>query len=303
MSVYEQDFLTPPQESEEIYPYGQVWQNASIEGAILLVVVVGIYALSGILVVQLPQNIQQYLNTLLCLTPLGLWLMFSWRTEQAALEPRQKILSVTIITALAANAIGIPLVENFLQVDTWLPRTTAINRIVGYALTVGIVQEMIKYFVVRYTVWPTHFRIRLDGTAYAISAAVGYTTVQNLHLLSASPSILPDALAIRVLANYSVQVSASIIVGYGLAEVWFGKPGYMMLTGVIAVGTFLSGLAIPVRTGLVSAAFFLGVSAPRPLLGLGFAIIVYVIALLVTGFLINSAERNAKEAIRDVGEQ
>lgn len=303
MSVYEQDFLTPPQESEEIYPYGQVWQNASIEGAILLVVVVGIYALSGILVVQLPQNIQQYLNTLLCLTPLGLWLMFSWRTEQAALEPRQKILSVTIITALAANAIGIPLVENFLQVDTWLPRTTAINRIVGYALTVGIVQEMIKYFVVRYTVWPTHFRIRLDGTAYAISAAVGYTTVQNLHLLSASPSILPDALAIRVLANYSVQVSASIIVGYGLAEVWFGKPGYMMLTGVIAVGAFLSGLAIPVRTGLVSAAFFLGVSAPRPLLGLGFAIIVYVIALLVTAFLINSAERNAKEAIRDVGEQ
>lgn len=303
MSVYQQGFLTPPQESEELYPYGRVWGNAIIEGIILLGIVAGIYALIVLLGIDVPPVLQQYINIVLCLTPFGLWLIFSWRTEQAVPEPRKRLLPVALITALMANALGIPIIENLLRVDSWLPLTTAITRIIGYAFTVGLVQEVTKYFVIRFTVWPTFFRIRVDGPAYAIACAVGYTTAQNLHLISASSSIHIDALAIRVLANFTIQFSTSIIVGYGLAEVWLGKPNYLFLTGALAAASFLSGLVIPLRAGLVNSIFTLEVTAPRPLLNLGFSILVYASSLLIITFLISNAERKTQESVGDVEER
>lgn len=297
MSGYQQGLLTPPQESEELYPYGRVWGNTIVEGVILLVIVVGVYLTIRLLGVTLPQSFRQYLNIALCLTSFVLWLVFSWRSEQAAPQPRQRLLPVALITTLVASSIGIPIIEDVLQVNAWLPLTTAVNRIIGYALIVGVVQETAKYFVLRYSVWPAFFRIRLDGPAYAIACAVGYATAQNLHLISTSPTMQTDALAVRVLGNFAVQFASSIIVGYGMAEVWLGKPNYLFLAGAMATASFLNGLAIPLRAGLGNSIFALGLTAPRTLLSLGFSVLVYTVSLLIIAFLVSSTERRTQENI------
>jgi RsiW-degrading membrane proteinase PrsW (M82 family) len=295
MSTYQTRFLTPPQESEETYPYRRVWRSIIIEGLILFGIV-GVIFITGRLI---NPEIQQIINIGLCLTPFGLWLIFSWWAEQSVSEPRQRLLPIAIITALAASAIGLPFVENFLQVNSWLPFTTAVNRIVGYSLTVGITQEIIKCLVIKFTAWPGFFRTRLDGIAYGAASAIGYATVQNLHLLNELGSLPSDTLVTRILSNYTFGMAASAAVGYGLAEVRFGQPNPFFLTAALALAAFINGFAIPIRSGLVNSVFTLGVATPRPILGLGFSIAVYAVPLLAFAFLIDSAERRAKDAVAE----
>lgn len=254
----------------------------------------------NVLGLRLPDYLQTPANVALALTPLGLWIIFSWWQERFVPRPRQRLITVMIVSALAANAIGIPLVNDFLQVDRWLPLSSAIARIIGYTFTVGIVQEMLKYLVVRYTVWPEQFRIRLDGVAYGAAAATGYATVLNLNfVLTSTPP--PDVAAIRIFSTIALHLVTSTIVGYGLAEVRFSQPSPFLLTITIALAAFITGVAIPIRAGLVNATLSLDVSATKPLQGLAFSLALLIAPSFALAFLFNSAERREREvAFREV---
>ncbi|NWG15134.1 MAG: PrsW family intramembrane metalloprotease [Chloroflexi bacterium] len=287
--------LTPPQEKEEIHPYRRPWRSIAVESGVLFVVAGLLYILANILGVQIPDRFHLALGLVLALLPLGLWLAFSWWAERSVPQPRQRLLAVMIVSSLAANAVGIPLVKEFFQVDRWLPLSSAISRIIGYTFTVGIVQEMVKYIVIRYTAWPDHFRTRLDGVAYSAAAAVGYATVLNLHFVfTGSPA--PDVVAGRVFDNVVFHLVTSLIVGYGLAETRFGLPTPLFIPSTIALAALVTGIAIPVRAGLVNPSFGLEVSPPKFLFGLGFAAVLLVVLSVVIAFLYNSAERRQREA-------
>lgn len=287
--------LTPPQEKEEIHPYRRPWRSISIEVAIVLIVTGVLYVLANILGIRLPVSLNAPTSLVVAGLPFGLWLVFSWRAERFVPQPRQRLLAVAVISGLVANAIGIPLINDFLQVDRWLPLESAINRIVGYTFTVGIVQEMLKYLVLRYTVWPDCFRTRLDAVAYSAAGAVGYATVLNLHLVvtNAPP---PDVAAVRVFDTLALHLATSLIVGYGLAEIRFGLPTPMFLTSTLALAAFVTGVAIPVRAGLVNPSFSLGTSETRALFGIGFAAALLTAFSLMIAFLYTSAERREREA-------
>ncbi len=275
-----------------------------MESGILLVITAALFVIFNLLGVRLSERLQIPINVVLALTPVGLWMIFSWWQERFVPQPRPHLIMVMIVSALAANAVGIPLVNDVLQVDRWLPLSSAIMRIIGYMFTVGLVQEMLKYLVVRYTVWPEHFRIRLDGVAYGAAAAIGYATVLNLQaILNTNPP--PDSAALRIFGTVALNLVASAIVGYGLAEVRFSQPSPFVLASTIALAAFITGVAIPIRAGLVNPSLsldvvgdnpLLNISATKPLLGLIFSSALLIAPSLALSVLFNSAERREREA-------
>lgn len=288
--------LTPPREEEEIYPYRRVWLSIAIEGIGLFVITLGFYAAANFLNVTFPANFRLPINLLLALAPAGLWLVFSYLREMRVVQPRRRLLVILIVTGLAANAIGFPLLNDYLKIDQWLSLSSAVDRIWGYALTVGVVQEILKYMVVRYFVWPDRIRIRFDSVAYAAASAVGYATVANLQFI-ASGSPAPDVVAVRVFSATALHTATAVLVGYGLASSRFGTGSFIVLPLMLFLATVITGIAIPLRSGLVNAGLVQGIGNPNALLGLLFSIGLYVIPLVIAAFLFNAQENRQEDAI------
>ncbi len=291
--------LTPPDEKEEVYPYRRVWGSAVVESAILFGVTAVIYVAIQFIGLSLPDILIQPVNILLALLPALLWLIFSVWRERAATEPRRRLVVVAVITALAANAIAIPFVENVLQPERWLSLAGAVNRIVGYTFTFAVVQEILKYIVVRYLAWDDEYRVRLDSVAYTLASAIGYATVLNLNFVLAN-TITPDIAAMHVVDTVVVNFIGSMIVAYGLAEVRFDNPNPFLLTSMIALAALVNGVVIPFRAGLVNAGFSVDGSTPNLLFGLGLSAGSLIIVGVIVSFLFNAAERRAREAAREV---
>ncbi len=315
MSVYKQGLLTPPDEEEVVYPYRRVWQSVIVESVVLFGAVAGAAVAFGLLGVHLPDVVVPVVNAVLVALPVLLWLIFSVWREHSVLEPRARLIAVFAITALAANAVAIPFIDSVFQPERWLPLAGAISRIIGYTFTVGIVQETVKYAVVRFTTWPDLFRIRLDSVAYGMASAVGYAVVLNLRFFLSATGVPPDVVAIQVFNNVAINLAASLIIAYGLAEVRFDTPTPFLMTITVAFGALINGIAIPLRSGLTNAAFVLTTSTaaptlfdlvatifsprsstPKPILGFAFSAAVLVAFGIVAAFLFSNAERQAREA-------
>jgi RsiW-degrading membrane proteinase PrsW (M82 family) len=304
LTTFDPNLLLPPREEEEVYPYRRIWRSLAIESAVVLTVASVTYLIFQVFGLQLPHAWRTPVNLGLALIPVGVWLALSWWAERFVQRPRQRLLSVMIISALAANAVGIPLINDLFQVDRWLPLSNAIMRIIGYTFTVGIVQEMLKYLVLRYTVWPDDFRIRLDGVAYGAASAVGYASALNLHYVLSIPST-PDVAANRIFGNLALHLVTSALVGYGLSEVRFSQPSPFFLTVTLALAAFVTGAAIPIRAGLVNTGLSIDVSSSNPLLnlslakplyGLAFSLVLLIALSVVLSFLFTSSEQREREA-------
>lgn len=287
--------LTPPPEKEDIDPYHPVWRSFILQSSLLLALTIILFILVNIAHLRLPPALSDYIQWGIALTPVILWLLISWWPERNVIQPRQNLLLVAVLSGLVASAIGIPLINDVLQVARWLPLSSAIDRIIGYTMTVGIVQELLKYLVIRYTAWPADFRIRQDSVAYAVAAAIGYTTVLNVSFILTSPSPA-DVVALRVFFNYALQIGTSFIMAYALTEVLFSNPIPLFSLIIYALAALVTGTAIPIRAGLINAQFSIPLSAPRSIFGLGFSIAILVLSSLFLAFTLNSADRRADEA-------
>ena len=294
MTTFNPQLLTPPQQEEEVYPYRRVWSSIGIESLILFTVTLLVFVFINLLKIPIPNRIYGIIDSGLALLPVVLWLYFSWWRERAVPQPRVRLLTVAIISALAANAIGVPLINNLLQVDRWLPLSSAVNRIIGYAFTVGIVQQFIQYSVIRYAAWSDHLRVRLDGVAYGAAAGIGYASILNLHAIFPDAPA-PDVAAARIFANVTLYFLTGILLGYGLSELRLGSPSLLLPVFTIALGALITGIAIPLRAGLVNASLNLGVSAPRPILGIIFSALLFVVTAFALSFFYDNAERQAHE--------
>lgn len=295
MSTYRTQLLTPPSEEEELSPYRRPWPSVTALGGIVFAVAIAIFFLVRVFGLDIPSSFTAPLNVLLCLFPVGVWLVFAYLPERAVAQPREHLFTVALLTALAANAVGIPIIQELFQPERWLSLGTALTRIVGYTLTIGITQEILKYLVIYYVTWRTLFRARQDAVAYALASAVGYTVVSSLHF-AFDTNALPDMVAAHVFDTLALNISGSLIVGYGLAETRFGQPTPFMPALMISLGAFVTGAAIPLRSGLINASFSLSGAFPTLILGLGFSAFVLLTIGLIMAFLYRSAEQRAAEA-------
>ncbi|MGJ3237881.1 MAG: PrsW family glutamic-type intramembrane protease [Anaerolineae bacterium] len=289
--------ITPPKEEEEIYPYRQAWRSIFVESGIVMVVMLVIFVLNNLIGLAVPDQIRLYSNLLLAISPAILWLIFSRLPENNAVEPRRRLLTTFTVTGLVANAVGIPLVNTVFEPNVWLPLQSNLNRILGYMLTIGILQEFLKYLVLRYIVWPDYYRIRTDAVAYGAATAVAYATVLNLHYVLANPMAASDVMIMRVFAILSIQLVGSLMVGFGLSETLFSDALSFLLPAMIVLAALLSGIAITLRSTFLNATLGLTISSQREIFGLLFSLVFYVISLATFFFLFNVTDKREQDKI------
>lgn len=287
--------LSPLEEGRQVQLYRPVWRTATIEIAILLVIVGAILIVSRFLHPTLTGTQKTAIGVSLALLPLLLWYGISYRQEQQARQPRQRLLSVLVLSMLVANAVGVPLIERVFAVDQWLPTTGGLTRIIGYTLTVGFTYELLKFVVLRFSVWPAYFNTRSDGIAYSMAAALGYATILSLNYVFDQPAE-PSAVALRVAGIALSQVAIGTIMGFLLAELKLSKPlAYWMPLG-LAVASLLQGLYVTFRAGLIVGGISDTSTGNIPAASLGIAIFLVVILFSTISFLINNAERRARRS-------
>ena len=297
MTTYGPRFITPPTDDQELYPYRPVWGTLAVEAAILAAIAVILYVTIDLFNLSLPSRLQPYLAFGLIISPCLLWLFFSLRGEYRVSQPRQHLIAVVILTMLVASAVGSPLLDQYFRVDTWLPLAPALNRILGYTLTAGIIEGIIKYIILRYTIWPQHLRERLDGVAYGIATGIGYATILNFQFVSANATAPPDIVAFHIFANYALHVATGIVIGYGISEVHFSNPTAVFLTIILVITSIITGITIPIHAGLVNSSLSItSISAPKPLFGLGFSVVLLITVSVFIAGLIRNADRLEREA-------
>lgn len=285
--------LTPPREEEEVYPYRRAWDSIVREIGVLTILSAGFYAL-GLLGIRIPERIYAPMNYILPFVPVGLWLYFSAWRESRVSQPRHQLVAVMLVSGLVANALGVPFL-NALNPREWLASAGSMERILGYALTVGLTQQGLTYMVLRVILWRDGFRNRWDTLAYAAAAAVGYATVTNLHLI-ADGVISPDVLALRIYTNVIMHYAACVILAYGLSELRFNPSVFFIMPIAMFVSALVTGAVISIRATLTNSGFVLGVGGTRPLLGFVFSVVVAVTVFFLTAFFYNNAERREREA-------
>lgn len=286
--------LTPPREEEEVYPYRRVWNSIIREIGILTLISAGFYAI-GLVGLTIPERLYAPMNVALPLVAVILWFYFSAWKESRVLEPRHQLLAVMLVSGLVANAIGVPLINAF-NPDEWLSSAGSFERIFGYALTIGLIQEGLKYGVLRVILWQDGFRNRWDMLAYASAAAIGYATVTNFHLIEAGV-ISPDVLALRLYTNTVMHYASSILLAYGLSELRFNPQVFFIMPVAMLFSAIVTGATISIRATLTNGGFVLGISGTRPLFGFVFSLVLVGVVCVLTAFLFNNAERREREAV------
>ncbi len=287
--------LSPQEEKKEIRLYRRVWPTAITEIAALLMIVGGVLLVGRFLHPSLGTTQRLLIGLGLALLPLALWGAISYRLEQNARRPRPRLLIVLMLSMLAANAVGVPLVNRFFAVDEWLPTTSGLTRIIGYTLTVGFVDEFLKFAVLRYSVWPTYFGSRIDGVAYSMAASIGYATVLSLNFVLGEAAD-PSAVALRVAGITMSQLAIGTIMGFLLAELKLGKPAVFWLPMGLGLAALLHGLYTAIRASLIVGGVNTTATGSVPAASLGVGLFLIFALFSSVSFLISSADERAKRS-------
>lgn len=293
-TMHSSNLITPPKETEEIYPYRRVWRSIIVEAVILCAftgVVVFLYSFTSI---RIPAAIEPYINILFVLFPAILWSIFSRWRESFVQQPRRRLLSVFLVTALIANAIGIPLLDRVIQPESWLSDQSTLNRIIGYMLTIGAMAELLKYLVLRYLVWPAYYRNRLDAAAYGAASAVGYATTLNLIYALENPATSADFMLLRVLNVYAMNLIGSLIISYGFSETKFQRVTPVFLPLMFIGGTLIHGIATAIQPTFMAAPIGFTPTFARPLFGFVFSVVLIGVFLSLIIFTFGIALRRER---------
>lgn len=292
--------LAPALEEKEVYPYRRVWRTASIEIVILVAVTLAIYLIEHFRPINLSPTQTTVIGLGLTVLPVLLWIGISYRRERRALLPRPALFPIMILGFLVANAVGIPLVNQVFNVNDWLTAASGLSRIVGFTLVVGFTQEFLKYALLRYSVWPSAFRIRSDGIAYAMAAGIGYAAAINLSfLLTMNTAVDPAALALRISEVTLSQVAISTIMGYLLAELKLSKPTPLFALPLgLTFAAFMTGIYMTARGGTIVGSLVGAAGGPAnansALQGLGVAIFFVIVLFVSLNTLITNADERAR---------
>lgn len=245
-----------------------LWRSTALAvvGLVLFVVIVDL--LVGSTSVALSDAVLLPLGIVLAVVPAALWLVVFYLQDRLEPEPKAQILTVFALGALLAQALGIPVVRDLFQVQSWLSRAPWGLQLLGSILIVGITQEYLKYAVVRYGVYRSpEFDERVDGIIYSAAAGLGFATLLNIHYVVESGGAQLHVGVLRIVVTTLAQASFSGLMGYFLGRAKFENMGPLWLplglllaatlNGVVTVllrEVSASGLTFTPMNGLILAA-------------------------------------------------
>jgi RsiW-degrading membrane proteinase PrsW (M82 family) len=235
----------------------------------------------------------------IALFPALLWFLFSRLPEARAALPRTALASTFWIAALGANGVALPFTTNFLQLDQWLPSADPLTKIIGYTVSLGIVQELSKYMVVYALAWDSRLRERTDAVAYSVAAAMGYATAVNIVQALTNPATPPFA-SFDTFSTVALNVAPSLLVAYGIAEARIGRASAFLMPTLFALAALLFGVLMTLRGLLTNAELTLvgraQISQPNPLIDVALVAGIVFLTAFAVAFLMSNAERREAEA-------
>ncbi len=227
----------------------------------------------------------------LALVPALIGLLFFYRQDRLEPEPKGHVLSVFILGALLAQAVGIPLLRDLFDVQRWLP-LTAWGNVLGSILVVGVTQEFLKYAAVRYSVYrSTEFDERVDGVIYGTAAGLGYATLLNANYVLGSGGLNLGAAVIRVVVTTLAQASFAGLTGYFLGRAKFEDEPVWWLPAGVGLAALLNGLFTYVRGEITTTALSLAGGGFNPWPGLILGSVVALATFGLVFYLIRRANR------------
>ncbi|MCY4147016.1 MAG: hypothetical protein OXE95_13045 [Chloroflexi bacterium] len=271
-----------------------VWQPIAAQIGIMAVAALAIVLATELLGLRFEGVVRRALSLALALLPLLLWLLLSALPESRFARPRDRLLGIAALSGLCASAVGLPLIEDFYQIGQWLPLGSVIQRIIGYTVTVGIVDVGIKFMILRFLALPQSLRARSDAVAYAMAAAVGYSFTINLFSIWRLDPVWELA-AIVALSNVAIQFASSMAMALGIIASYFDNAFPSVLPLSLVVAALSTGLIAPQAPGLTSGPLGTAGNATRPLFGIAFLLAALLLSLAVAYFLYRNAERRQRE--------
>ena len=231
-----------------------------------------------------------FLGLLMSLVPAVLWLGFFYRMDRLEPEPKNKLIGVFVLGALATAAVAIPFLEGFFAIDTWLYDSFA-SQLVGGILLVGFVEEAVVYLVVRYGIYADpEFDERVDGVIYAIAAGLGMATVLNFNYVWAHGGVDLGIGSVRVVVTALAHASFAGILGYFIGQARFEKTPPLYLPAGLALAALLNGVFFLLEDRVTAA----GLSV-NPWNGLLLALVMATVSLAAVFWLV---QRSNEETLR-----
>ena len=270
---------------------------ASLPGMAVIVAFVALAAfVAGLTQPHLEGIALVVVGVILALVPALLWLAFFYIQDVREPEPKQLVLSVFVLGALLARAVGIPLIEDVFHASEWLG-AGIVYHILGAILVVGFTQQFLIYVAVRYSVYPAaEFDERVDGIIYGTAAALGYATMVNVQYAVQSGGLDLVSWVIRTAVTTLGLASFGGLMGYFLGRCKFeDEPLWWMPVG-LALPAVLDGLFTYLLGEITSTAVGLRGGGYNPWPGLVLGTVVAGLSFGTLFYLIQRLRGRAPQA-------
>lgn len=272
---------------------GSLWRADLISVVSLIAFVVIVYVLDAVLNPSVSGTVLVALGVILAIVPAVIWLMFFYRRDRLEPEPKGMVIGVFVLGGLVAAAVGIPLVDKWFDVGSWL-NLSLLTQLGGNILVIGVIQMTLIYLAVRLSVYQSlEFDEWTDGILYGTAAGLGFATVLNIDFIAGSGGADLGLGTIRVALTALVLASLGGLVGYFLGHdrlevrpIWYVPAG-------VAIAALLDGVYWYLRSSLTGGISSGGI--PTTWIGLALAV---VLAAVVTWFLSNAVQRELARALK-----
>lgn len=271
---------------------GSLWRADLTAVVALLIFVALVYVLNAVVKPTVSGVSLIAVGVVLAIVPAVIWLVLFYRHDRLEPEPKGMVAGVFVLGALVAAAIGVPLVDHWFDVGSWL-NLSLLTQVAGNVLVIGFIQMTLIYLAVRLSVYQSsEFDEWTDGILYGTAAGIGMATVLNIDFIVSSGGADLGLGTIRVALTALVLASLGGLVGYFLGHdrlevrpVWYVAAG-------VALAAVLDGVYWYLRSSLTGG--FAG-GIPTTWIGLGLAV---VLAAVVTWFLSNAVARELARALK-----
>ena len=241
----------------------------------LLVFVATAWVVEEVVGIDEPLTLHPLLALILAGVPAGLWLAFFYFHDRHEPEPKAYVAGVFALGALVAAPLA-----DFITYQLSPPQSLSqhgiaafsADRVVYAFLVVGMVQELCKYVVVRYTVYMSgEFDEPMDGVVYMMACGTGFAVWLNYHRLSEQGhQVYLSKAAAQAVVTTLAHASFAGVLGYVMGRAKFSRRPPLVRVALLMLGllsaALLNGLFSRVENWVVTSGL-----AQHPWRGVGLA--------------------------------